>query len=168
MRFNGQNSVFFLKNERKLHSLLSPLNLNLNYENFCFRYKSTAFIWHEQIFLQKNAYFVYFSTILPLKVAAEASKTCTWTTSPIFWLERGKTTVLYCSVRPYISSRLRLEKPSTSTSTVFPISRRLDSSESWFCSAIISLIDEYSWCAQMYRVHILKYWNNDLQPVPDL
>ena len=36
------------------------------------------------------------------------------------------------------------------------------------CCEVISDFDEYSWCAQLYRLHILKYWNNDLQPVPDL
>ena len=34
--YNRDVSFILFKNDRKLHSLLSPLNLNLNYENFVF------------------------------------------------------------------------------------------------------------------------------------
>ena len=88
MRFNGQNSVFFLKNERKLHSLLSPLNLNLNYENlFVFGTKVLLLFDMTKYFgkkMQKFFVFIVFYTILPLKVAADASSMRTWTRSPTF------------------------------------------------------------------------------------
>ena len=109
---------------------------------FVFERKGTAFFLYSQTKLKKNAIFRYFSTISPRKVAAVASKTRTCTSSPICLPARGKTTVLYWEVRPNISSWLRLEKPSTSTSTVLPISRRLLASDNSFCRAIISFLGD--------------------------
>ncbi len=52
---------FGSKNNRKLPSLLLPLNLNLNYENFiCFRCKGNINILNMQIFFKKNALFLFF------------------------------------------------------------------------------------------------------------
>ena len=99
---------FVFKSNRKLHSLLLPLNLNLNYENlFVFSAKVRLLFDMTKYFGKKMLNFLLFYanyTISPLKVAADASKMRTWTRSPIFCPVRGKTTVLYCSVRPYMSS----------------------------------------------------------------
>jgi len=56
---------FFLmvfKNNRKLPSLLLPLNLNLNYENFiCFRVQRYNFYFkYANIFQKKCTFYVFF------------------------------------------------------------------------------------------------------------
>ena len=98
---------------------------------YCFRCKGTTKNANTQIFLGKNvflykkcAYFIlrpdsrllilgsrFLSpyTNFPFNVAALASSIFTITNSPIFLPSRGKTTVLYCEVLPYISSLLRFE-----------------------------------------------------------
>ena len=58
----------------------------------------------------------------PNKVAEEASVIFTKTRSPTLFSERGKTTILFCDVRPQNCSFERLEVPSIKTSNVFPIS----------------------------------------------
>ena len=79
-------------------------------------------------------------TLLPSSVADVASRISTSTKSPAFIPSPvGNTTILFCPVRPHMSSLLRLEYPSTSTVKLLPMSRRLLSSDSVFCNAIILL-----------------------------
>ena len=108
-----------LRNNEKLPSLSLPLNLNLNYENLLFslqRYykkcKYANFLGKNMLFCLKTYYFSSKSALytnFPFNVAALASSIFTITNSPIFLPSRGKTTVLYCEVLPYISSLLRFE-----------------------------------------------------------
>ena len=74
-----------------------------------------------------------------MRVADVVPVTRTFTRSPTRWVPRGKTAVLFCEVRPTNWSVLRFDTPSTSTSNSRPMSRRFDSADSSFCSAIMRL-----------------------------
>jgi len=60
--FTAKDFSFGFKNNRKLPSLLLPLNLNLNYENFiCFRVQRYNFYFiYANIFQKKCTFFVFF------------------------------------------------------------------------------------------------------------
>ena len=57
--------LFLFKNERKLHSLLSPLNLNLNYENFVFDTKVLLLFELTKYFGKKmQNFFIFLQNIM--------------------------------------------------------------------------------------------------------
>ena len=58
---------FFVKSNRKLHSLLLPLNLNLNYENFVFGAKVLLLFDMTKYFGKKMLFFFIFHRFRPLK-----------------------------------------------------------------------------------------------------
>jgi hypothetical protein len=60
--------------------------------------------------------------ILPISVAEVLLSIKTVTYSPGLWFSRGKTTTLFCDVRPERNSLDRFENPSVSTSKLFPTS----------------------------------------------
>lgn len=72
---------------------------------FCiFLHFLSKFAVFEQKRLKKITKDYFSSTSSPFKVAAVAEIILTCTNSPMRRPWRGKTTVLYCDVRPYISS----------------------------------------------------------------